>query len=661
MDGLPTMALRPFRQVCVVGAGPAGLQFGHFLSKDTSHLNDFVIFEKSPSAGRFFRRFPIHRMLISLNKRHVRSGSAEFRMRHDWNSLLGTDTLDIAPVTARTKELYPHADILAKYLEDYSQHLLPYIEFNVEVLRLSREDGQFNLELQSLDRNATKSQQRCGLVVLAQGLTPQIPEDFVGAELLTGYEELQSSEMYENRSVLVWGFGNAAHETARELQKFTQDVTLLHRTRGEIFSGHGSTALPRFAFFTHYPGDVRTVTMQIYDSYLLKALDVKLPYSEDEEPVFLRCGHQICVWVSKSHRCAGAGVEGQILPDRWVNAASPRECVVEAGPFSSREEQQVQRHLLLLARRGNALEEFDFRWRTAQRSQKQTEEVLLERLRDLGFGSLEEYQSQYEGLPSAFARWHTAKRLEVSTAFLQREASFLLLLARLRPFLGTEPLRHPVDVAVRCLGWRAALPAGLEETGKYPAMDTSYQSVKMKNLYFTGAVAHGRSTNAWYWVTGSYMISILYVARALYRILRQPFAGWPNQSFPIAKKEWMQQVLRRINEASGPYQMFGELVDAVLFSATEICYLEELPLAYAQQELKKQPRLLLSFVYGRRFSAMDLPSPGAVGPDHGELSAFLHPQLELLTPPPCINESLWGQEVVVCVSMDRHFDATEPL
>ena len=26
-----------------------------------------------------------------------------------------------------------------------------------------------------------------------------------------------------NRSVLVWGFGNAAHETARELQKFTQD------------------------------------------------------------------------------------------------------------------------------------------------------------------------------------------------------------------------------------------------------------------------------------------------------------------------------------------------------------------------------------------------------------------------------------------------------
>ena len=46
-----------------------------------------------------------------------------------------------------------------------------------------------------------------------------------------------------------------------------------------------------------------------------------------------------------------------------------------------------------------------------------------------------------------------------------RLTAAVTLLFRLRPFLGTEPLRHPVDVAVRCLGWRATLPAGLEETG----------------------------------------------------------------------------------------------------------------------------------------------------------------------------------------------------
>ena len=32
-----------------------------------------------------------------------------------------------------------------------------------------------------------------------------------------------SCSVPRNRSVLVWGFGNAAHETAREMQKFTQD------------------------------------------------------------------------------------------------------------------------------------------------------------------------------------------------------------------------------------------------------------------------------------------------------------------------------------------------------------------------------------------------------------------------------------------------------
>jgi len=41
---------------------------------------------------------------------------------------------------------------------------------------------------------------------------------------------------------------------------------------------------------------------------------------------------------------------------------------------------------------------------------------------------------------------------------------------------------------------------------------------------------------------------------------------------------------------AGPYQMFGELVDVVLFSAGELLYLEELPVAYAQQHWRDQPR-----------------------------------------------------------------------
>ena len=73
---------------CVIGAGPAGLQMAFFLQEaGRSH----VVFEKG-RPGQFFRRYPRHRNLISINKRHTGRGgdslSLEHNLRHDWHSLL---------------------------------------------------------------------------------------------------------------------------------------------------------------------------------------------------------------------------------------------------------------------------------------------------------------------------------------------------------------------------------------------------------------------------------------------------------------------------------------------------------------------------------------------------------------------------------------------
>ena len=49
----------------IVGAGPAGLQLGYLM--DRARL-DYHIVERADGPGDFFRTFPRHRTLISVNK-----------------------------------------------------------------------------------------------------------------------------------------------------------------------------------------------------------------------------------------------------------------------------------------------------------------------------------------------------------------------------------------------------------------------------------------------------------------------------------------------------------------------------------------------------------------------------------------------------------------
>ena len=72
-------------EYCIVGAGPGGLQGGQFMMQRGW---DYVIVERNSSASSFFEKYPIHRQLISLNKRFTGRDDEEFNLRHDWNSLV---------------------------------------------------------------------------------------------------------------------------------------------------------------------------------------------------------------------------------------------------------------------------------------------------------------------------------------------------------------------------------------------------------------------------------------------------------------------------------------------------------------------------------------------------------------------------------------------
>ena len=104
------------RQFCIVGAGPAGVQLGHFLH-DAGR--DYVTFERGSGVGSFFKEFPVHRTLNSINRRNTRArpnhtASNEFDLRHDHNSLLGDH---VPPFRTKVEEYWAPADKLVEYLE----------------------------------------------------------------------------------------------------------------------------------------------------------------------------------------------------------------------------------------------------------------------------------------------------------------------------------------------------------------------------------------------------------------------------------------------------------------------------------------------------------------------------------------------------------------
>lgn len=86
------------------------------------------------TSGSFYATYPRHRQLISLNKRNTGERNYKFNLRHDWNSLLSD--VDDLRFTRRSKKLFPSADILVEYLNDFYRHFDLRIEFNTTIRNL---------------------------------------------------------------------------------------------------------------------------------------------------------------------------------------------------------------------------------------------------------------------------------------------------------------------------------------------------------------------------------------------------------------------------------------------------------------------------------------------------------------------------------------------
>lgn len=245
-----------YTKYLIVGGGPAGLQMGYFMEKNKK---DYVILEKSSTAGSFFKTQPIHRTLLSINKKNNFFEEEEFNWRHDWNSLLCEDKE--MRFTKYTDEIFPNADVLTDYLEDFQSFHKLNINFDTEVKKIcKKDDGQF------LVMTTSDVCYQCEVLLLGLGAVKMmIPEDIEGIELTTAYDEQSIDlEKYKNKRVAIIGTGNSAFETANYLSPVAGFVHVLGRTP------------PRFAWDTHFVGDVRAVNNDIFDMYQLKSMHAVL-------------------------------------------------------------------------------------------------------------------------------------------------------------------------------------------------------------------------------------------------------------------------------------------------------------------------------------------------------------------------------------------------
>ena len=234
--------------ILIIGAGPAGIQASYFLKK---HGISHKILEKGQRPGAFFEQYPRHRMLISINKKYTGSDHPEFNLRHDWNSLLSSEG---PKFTEYDDDLFPAADSLLKYLDDFVAQENIDITYNAEVSCIDKEHGHFVVTLTDGSKHEAKN------VIVATGFNLTNKPQVEGIEYAEDYSVMSVDKKdFINKRVLVIGKGNSAFETADHLAGVTSLIHMISPTP------------TRLAWQTHYVGNLRAVNNNILDMYQLKS------------------------------------------------------------------------------------------------------------------------------------------------------------------------------------------------------------------------------------------------------------------------------------------------------------------------------------------------------------------------------------------------------
>lgn len=237
----------------IVGAGPAGLQLGYFLQQAG---RDYVILEAGDSPGAFFKQYPTHRKLISANKVYTGYSDKVRNMRWDWNSLICDD--DELLFKRYSREYFPQADDLLRYLKDFSERNNLKVRLSTRVENIRRE-GKFHLQTTAGEAYS------CDRLIMATGVSkPYIP-DVPGIEHAELYGDAPiDPEDYADQRVLIIGKGNSAFETADNIIGTASRIYVCSPTPITL------------SWKSKFVGHLRAVNNNFIDTYQLKLQNVML-------------------------------------------------------------------------------------------------------------------------------------------------------------------------------------------------------------------------------------------------------------------------------------------------------------------------------------------------------------------------------------------------
>mmetsp|Transcript_16004 Transcript_16004/g.28526 ORF Transcript_16004/g.28526 Transcript_16004/m.28526 type:complete len:815 (+) Transcript_16004:101-2545(+) len=680
---------------CIVGAGPAGVQLGHFMWSAPGG-RDYIILEQHPRAASFFSKYPIHRTLNSINRRHTRSGNLEFNLRHDWNSLLGGEET-AGLFTKWSKEYWPPADTLVEYINAFAapQVQSGHLQFCQEVTQVSQckksstPTCAYKLSVRracapALDPNATclakksagdddaarcsssdgRAQKRkisCEALIMANGMwKPRIVEDWIRdlQEHSVRYDELTGidAEAFENKSVLILGHGNAAVETADNIRNYARDIVVVSRSSHRFLQG------------TRYVGDVRARRTTHIDANSFKSyegvtqLDLNASWL-----VATACGPDE----------VNDGFQGK-----------PPVCI-----FTTMYDNVVTLAPVMPAYQG-----------LIDEAQRLFGDKVAIRNPDIhGVEHANSGNKMFRTINYPAQRILT---MHVDSLRANLTAEQRRLLAKLRDTTkystaaGME-FQKPFDIVITSLGWtynRSLFdktvkismvgPPQREDTDSavYPSLTGEFESTSAPNLFIAGAAAHGRDRYR-YKASGGFIHGFRFNCRALWRILQARYEGAPEKArsqppltadgasaFKWGHKETERKpkskhfginvtaateksalwghMIHRMNNAAGPYeQVAGALADGIVYDCLNntVWYMEDLPEDVVHDRYIEYPRITWSYYYGSntylRETALlcQLRSPRLA-----ILGSFVHPVIQYYPPgvrAPFPHERPWSEDM----------------